>query len=480
MPSPVVYEIFVQSFCDSNGDGIGDLPGVLSRLDYLQDLGVDMIWLTPIHPSPSYHKYDITDYYAIHPQYGTMDDFRQLVEAVHARGMKLVMDLVVNHTSWQHPWFQASASSADDPYRPFYVWRDYEAVRQEIEKKTITFDSDNLTQWHAWPGDPQRYYAYFWSGMPDLNFDHQKVREEVYAIARFWLDQGIDGFRLDAAKHIYPDDQLDETRKFWEEFREIIQCHKSDVLIFGEVWADPEILAGLFAGMPSLFNFELARAITECVRDNRPSTLLQLYARVQTAYQGNPSPLSDAILLSNHDMVRIRSALGGDIGKTRLAASILLTLPGTVFVYYGEELGMLGNKPDEHLREPFPWTADAYAEPHWLKLTQSTPELVSPLSSQMADATSLYNHYKAWIELRRRIEAGSAILSFADPMPDGLLAWSLHHVSAEYVVAHNLGETTMEWAPDEFIEQLTSCPDTGDSARVRIPALGSAVFKIRG
>jgi glycosidase len=423
MNSPVVYEIFVQSFCDSNGDGIGDLRGIISRLDYIRQLGADAIWITPIHPSPSYHKYDITDYRAIHPQYGTPDDFDMLVRSVHERGMKLIMDLVINHTSWDHPWFKASASAKDNPYRDYYVWRDYADVEAEISKKTTTFDSDNLTQWHEWPGDAQRYYGFFWKGMPDLNFDHPPVRQEVYTIAKYWLDKGVDGFRLDAAKHIYPDDEPDKTKAFWEEFRFVITAHKPDVLIFGEVWADPETLAGFFPGMPKLFNFELARAITETVREGRAEPLRDLYVRIQAAYAQNPSPLDDAILLSNHDMVRIRSAVGGDIAKARLAASILLTLPGTAFIYYGEELGMLGGKPDEHLREPFPWTKDTYAEKHWLAITQSTMDKVSPASEQMNDPESLYAHYKSWIALRHDLELGTASLSFLSDLPEGLIGW---------------------------------------------------------
>jgi glycosidase len=204
-PDPmIVYEVFIQSFRDSNHDGIGDIPGLISKLDYIRDLGATAIWIMPVHPSPSYHKYDITDYYAIHPDYGTMPDLEHLISEVHRRHMKLIMDLVINHTSSEHPWFVASASSPDNPYHDYYVWRDFASVQDEINKKTTTFDSDNLTQWHKWKDAEDHYYGFFWKGMPDLNFDNPAVRQEVFKIGKFWLNKGIDGFRMDAARHIFP------------------------------------------------------------------------------------------------------------------------------------------------------------------------------------------------------------------------------------------------------------------------------------
>ena len=211
----IVYEVYIQSFCDSNGDGIGDLPGLISKLDYIQDLGANTIWMMPLHPSPSYHKYDVIDYYSIDPTFGTMADMDLLIAEATKRKMKIILDLVINHTSSEHPWFIASRSSPDSPYRDYYVWKDFDSVKDEIHKKTTTFDSDNLTQWHEWEGQEDRYYGFFWKGMPDLNFDYAPVREEIYKIGKFWIDKGVDGFRLDAAKHIYPDDRFNDTRSFW-------------------------------------------------------------------------------------------------------------------------------------------------------------------------------------------------------------------------------------------------------------------------
>ncbi|RYF77405.1 MAG: alpha-amylase, partial [Cytophagaceae bacterium] len=207
----VHYEIFVRAFCDSNNDGIGDLNGVTQKLDYLSDLGISAIWLMPINPSSTYHKYDVTDYYGIDPEYGTIDDFRRLIDEAHKRGIAVLMDLVIHHTSIKHMWFQEAAKGPDNPYRSFYKWMlPDEIKRRNLATRDITADSDERSPWHYAPGTnarsatTEKYYGMFWSGMPDLNFDHQPLREEIYKIVRYWLtDVGVDGFRLDAARHLY-------------------------------------------------------------------------------------------------------------------------------------------------------------------------------------------------------------------------------------------------------------------------------------
>ena len=437
----IVYEVYVQSFCDSNNDGIGDIPGLTSKLDYIRELGATSIWLMPIHPSPSYHKYDVTDYYGIHPDFGTMEDMDRFIAEATKRKMKVILDLVINHTSAEHPWFIASSSSPENEYRNYYVWKDFESVKDEIEKKASTFDSDNLTQWHEWPGQEERYYGFFWKGMPDLNFDYPPVREEIYAIAKFWIDKGVDGFRLDAAKHIYPDDQLDKTRLFWEEFTIELRKLKPDIEIIGEVWADPKTLASLFKGLPSLFNFELAKIIPESILHQDAARFVNTYQYIHENYNAAGVPYDDAILLSNHDMNRVRSTLGGDVQKSKLAASILLTLPGTPYIYYGEEIGMLGIKPDIHLREPFLWGDEQKADPSWQEAVYSKPDAVTPLKSQRVDFTSLYHHYKQWITYRKTypmLAAGTPL--FQDLQNTAVLAY-IYTVPNETIwVIHNLGE----------------------------------------
>jgi glycosidase len=443
--SLIVYEVFIQSFADSDKNGIGDLRGLISKLDYIQDLGANAIWIMPVHPSPSYHKYDITDYYAIHPDYGTMEDMDELIREVHRKGMKLIMDLVINHTSAEHPWFKASVSSPDNPYHDYYVWRDFDTVQDEINKKETTFDSDNITQWHQWDNEKDRYYAFFWKGMPDLNFDNPAVREETFKIGKFWLDKGIDGFRLDAARHIFPDDRFDDTRLFWEEFRNKMEEVRPGVLIIGEVWSDPKAIASLFKGIPSLFNFELTKSIPECIVSGNAQKFITDYSYIASAYQSAHIPYTDALLLSNHDMNRIRSVLGGEIAKAKLAASILLTLPGTPYIYYGEEIGMLGMKPDEHIREPFLWYEDAAENTLWLKSVHSVPTAVASLVQQKKDPASIYHHYKKWIQLRRNHpEMASAQLEFVLTDNHHVLAYTLTGPTKKFLVIHNLSGDAMD------------------------------------
>jgi glycosidase len=440
----IVYEVYVQSFCDSNQDGIGDLPGLISKLDYIKDLGATSIWLMPVHPSPSYHKYDVTDYYAIHPDYGTMADMEKFIAEATRRKMTIILDLVINHTSAEHPWFIASSSSPENPYRPYYVWKDIDSVKGEIEKKETTFDSDNLTQWHEWPGQEERYYGFFWKGMPDLNFDHPAVREEMYKVAKFWIDKGIDGFRLDAAKHIYPDDQLDQTKMFWEEFTARVRKMKPDIKIIGEVWADPPTLSGLFKGLPSLFNFELSKIIPESILHHDAVRFMNTYQYIRDSYTKAGVPFEDAILLGNHDINRIRSTLGGDLNKAKLAASILLTLPGTPYIYYGEEIGMLGVKPDIHLREPFLWGDEQMPDTSWQQPVYSKSPAVTPLKQQRIDFQSIYQHYKQWIEYRKAypvMSNGTPV--FQDLQNKEVLAYLYTKDKSTIWVVHNLGEKTV-------------------------------------
>ncbi len=443
----IVYEVFVQSFRDSNGDGIGDLQGLISKLDYIHDLGATAVWIMPFHPSPSYHKYDVSDYYGVHADYGTMEDLEQLIAELHKRNMKFIMDFVVNHTSAEHPWFVESVTSRESPYHDYYVWRDYDSVQNEINKKTTTFDSDNITQWHPGNDDKDRYYGFFWKGMPDLNFDNSNVRNEIYTIGKFWIDKGVDGFRLDAAKHIYPDDRFDDTRLFWEEFTDKMKLMKPDILIIGEVWSDPATLATLFKGLPSLFNFELTRAIPQMINTGDKHAFVNSYNSISSAYHNKDVPFDDAIILSNHDMTRIRSTLNHDIEKSKIAASILLTLPGTPYIYYGEEIGMLGTKPDPQIREPFLWGDSNFKDTSWMVPVHSIPGQVTPVQEQSNDPLSILNHYKTWISLRKQnptLAFGELNMIHHDHQD--LLLYSINDQQNTYIIAHNIGSQTIPYS----------------------------------
>ncbi len=403
----VHYEIFVRSFADSNGDGIGDLNGVTNNLDYLQDLGIAAIWLMPINPSPSYHKYDITDYYGIDPEYGTLNDFRRLVAEAHRRGIAVLMDLVLHHTSSQHPWFREASKGPDNPYRNYYKWLTPDQIKaQKLATRDATADSGERNPWHSVRGssDKEQYYGMFWSGMPDLNFDHRPVREEFFNIARYWLnDMGVDGFRLDAARHLYREFEEPKNHEFWEEFGREVQASRPNVYTVGEVWTRPERVAPYFRGLTANFNFDLGLAIEDVVRrGDDPDDLIGFLARAHELFAAANSQFIDAIMLSNHDQNRISSLLKGDPDRLKVAANLLLTLPGTPYLYYGEEIGMLGMKPDENIREPFLWDVRARDQQRtsWRRGRYTTSQRVRPLAAQQADSESLFSHYKGLIQLR--------------------------------------------------------------------------------
>lgn len=450
----VCYEIFVRSFCDSNHDGIGDINGITSKLDYLQDLGVEAIWLTPVTLSPSYHKYDIVDYKKIDPEYGTLEDYKRLIVEAHKRNILVIKDLVINHTSSKHFWFQEAQKGKDNPYRNYYSWMTPQKIdSMGIAVREKTADSWETQPWHwAKKGDDEKYYGMFWSGMPDLNMDNSKVREEIYEIGRFWLqDVGIDGFRLDAAKHIYPDWEAEKCHAFWQEFREKMEAVKPNVYIVGEVWTSAEKVAPFFRGLKANFHFDLSFALQKIVKAEQDSVALVklLLSNYKTFAKENPAFI-DATMLTNHDQNRIGSVLSGNKNQLKVAANLLLTLTGNPFIYYGEELGMMGVKPDENIREAFLWDKrfDDKCRTNWRKPQFNTDSKVTPLKQQSTDPNSLYNHYKKLIHLRNNQPALWQILppnlQKSQINQKGILAFIRPHASGDLLVIHNLSNKSHE------------------------------------
>ncbi|CAG4994438.1 Alpha-amylase [Dyadobacter sp. CECT 9275] len=447
VPIPkVCYEIFVRSFCDSNGDGIGDIRGIISKLSYLKELGIEALWLTPVHPSPSYHKYDVRDYYDIEPEYGTLSDFRELMHEAHQLGIAVYLDLIINHTSTLHPWFVEARKNKDSRYRNFYWWKnDAEINMLGIARRETSNDSQEVYPWHDNGEDSEKYYGLFYKGMPDLNYESAELRQEVARIINFWLtDVGVDGFRLDAARHIYPIWAKADNCEFWKFFSETIHNARPGAFTVGEVWAEKEEVAPYFQHINAAFNFDLSFAIQRIlVREKDEDLVAKLIASYTLFKVSNPQ-FVDAIMLTNHDQDRIGSVVNNDERKKKLAASILLTLPGQPYIYYGEEIGMLGMKPDPHIREPFLWTVqeDDPEKPSWIEAVFSTLETVKPLSVQQRDQNSLFYHYKNLIALKKsRTALGKVIepnllpYALAD---EQMLAYIRYDEEESFLIVHNL------------------------------------------
>lgn len=409
-PKAVTYEIFVQSFADSDNDGIGDFNGMTSKLDYLKDLGVEAVWLMPINPSDTYHKYNVDDYYNVHPDYGTLQDFKNFTDEAHKRGIHVIIDLVINHSGRGNLWFREAVKDEHIKYWDYYVWahKDDPQVKPPAGQKR--------SNWYPVKGSDYLYFAHFGSNMPDLNYDNPKLRQEIFNIGKFWLrEMNVDGFRLDAARHIYPDERADDSQKWWEYFLQEMRKIKEDVYIVGEVWTDFKDAAPYLKGIPALFNFDLGSAIIKAVNDEKGGQLASDHKKILDAYRSVNPDYIDNTFLTNHDQDRILSSVNGSIDKAKMAASILLTLPGSPYIYYGEEIGMIGRKPDPFIREPFIWDTKNKDEIRttWEAPRFSSDSTVIPLSLQVADENSLYNHYRQLIKLRNN----SSALTSGDLVP---------------------------------------------------------------
>jgi len=400
----VWYELFVRSFYDSNGDGIGDLQGVIQKLDYLNDgdpnttsdLGITGIWLMPITKAASYHGYDTLDYYAIQPEYGTLDDFKLLLTEAHKRGIRVIVDLVLNHTGSGSEWFQKSVAG-DPKYKDWYVWSD-------TDPKSIGPWGQNV--WYK--KGSRYYYAVFWSEMPDLNYDNPAVRDEAFKIADFWVkDVGVDGFRLDAVKYFVEEEikgrlVLEDTpadRAFLADFRTHVKSLKSDAFIVGEI-GDSSAVINRYMNDHSVdvaFEFDLAKTLVSSAAATTKRDLERLQKSLQNKYG-----TQIALFLTNHDQTRLMTALKGSVGRNKVAATLLLTLPGTPFLYYGEEIGMQGDKPDERLRTPMQWdstiTGGFTTSRPWERLQIDFRQV--NVADEAADPASLFNHYRSLIQLR--------------------------------------------------------------------------------
>lgn len=389
----VFYEIFVRAFNDSNQDGIGDLKGVTEKLDYLKDLGVRGIWLMPINSSPSYHGYDVSDYYKINSDYGTMDDYKELIKEAHKRDIKVEMDMVINHTSTENQWFKAASTDKKSKYRNYYQWTSDEKIASQGSPISA----------QPWtPMGAEYYYSIFWSGMPDLNYDNKDVRAEMKKVAKYYLDMGVDGFRLDAAMWIYNDNAKNVA--WWKEYKDYIKSINKDAVIVGEVWqSDSSIISQYYKSLDSCFNFPLADAIVKGIQSGSISSAIDAASYAYDSYKDVNKNFIDSPFITSHDMNRSMDTFQ-DLESAKQAAALLLTLPGTPYVYYGEETGMTGSKPDEQIRQPFIWdNKDTSKNSSWEASGNDLNKVA--VNVQEKDKNSLLNFYKSIIKLRNNSNA---------------------------------------------------------------------------
>lgn len=399
----VYYQIFVGSFSDSNGDGIGDLRGIINRFDYLNDgdpnsgvsLGVEGIWLSPIFTSPSYHKYDTTNYYQIDPKFGTMEDLQELIELCHSRNVQIILDLVINHTSKANIWFQnfveahQNGNTANE-YYDFYSWSD-------TKKNGATYNSIS--------GTSQYYECNFSSDMPELNYDNPAVRQAMVDVAKFYLDIGVDGFRFDAAKYIYYGYE-NLNIDFWNWYMEQLRSIKPDIYTVAEVWSGDAATFPYFSST-NCFNFSMSQTngrVAEAAAGGNANTYTHY---IQSYLENIHAQNSNAMLITfiaNHDMDRAAGYLTVASGRAHVAANLSILTPGSPFIYYGEEIGLMGSRgganTDANRRLAMLWgDGDTVSNP--VGSNYSAKQSNGTVMEQLPNGNSLYNHYKKLIMIRK-------------------------------------------------------------------------------
>lgn len=409
------YQVFVRSFADGNGDGIGDFVGLEASLDYFKDLGIEALWLMPIHPSPSYHGYDVDDYYAVHEDYGTLEDFESFLAAADEKNIDVIIDFVINHSSNTHPWFEAFL--AGDA-----VYADYYRRIPASDDRVGETGAWGQTMWHS-AGEDTYYAGVFGGYMPDLNWSNPTVVDEFVDIGTYWLDKGVDGFRIDAAVHLFSVNELpsgtsslDESLFQLEYFTYQMKAHNEDVFIVGEVWDDASLYQEFYTALDSVFHFDYGNAVVGAVRQGFSRAYVDDVINWHENAQAINAGAVQSPFLRNHDQNRLAGAsepsypnLGDDLDGLKLAAEMLLSVPGSPFIYYGDELGMAGEKAgapplwDATVRTPFLWADDKRTtwtidEYDYIDLANADTPLVD---AQMNDPDSLYHTYKTMLHLRK-------------------------------------------------------------------------------
>jgi len=516
--SAVFYEVYVRAFCDSNGDGHGDLNGLTQKLDYLKSLGVDCLWLLPIYPSPLKDDgYDIADYTGIHPDYGTLDDFKRLLAEVHARGMYLITDLVVNHTSDRHPWFQAARADRNSPFRDYYVWSDTD---QKYKDARIIFLDTEKSNWTWDPLAGQFFWHRFFSSQPDLNFDNPKVQDEMLTVMDFWLALGVDGFRVDAVPYLFEREgtsceNLPETHAYLRRMRAHVDEKFPGRVLLCEANQWPRDVRPYFGDDDEFnlaFHFPLMPRIFMALKrgDRQPIA----WALEQTP--AIPDGCQWVTFLRNHDELtlemvtpeerqwmwqeyapeprmkqnlgirrRLAPLLDNDPRKLTLAFSLLFTLPGAPIVYYGDEIGMgddIWLDDRNGLRTPMQWAAAqgggfSSAAKTYAPLVSTAPyapEQVN-VAAQQADPGSRLHALEKMIAVRKAHPAlQGRDYRLLEGGPKSLLAVVRRSEGEQVLAVHNLGagtETfacTLGTAQAPVTDLLTGLPEAVQAGRLSV------------
>jgi maltose alpha-D-glucosyltransferase/alpha-amylase len=483
----IFYEVHVKAFQDSDGNGIGDFAGLTERLDYLKDLGVDCLWILPMYPSPLRDDgYDIADFQGIHPGYGTLEEVQKFLDAAHARGLRVIADLVMNHTSDQHPWFQASRLDPTGPYADYYVWSPTD--RRYLDARVIFVDTEKSN----WAWDPVRkayYWHRFFSHQPDLNYEHSAVRAEMLNVMRFWLDRGLDGFRCDAVPYLIEREgtsceNLPETHEILKQFRRVIdQDYGGDRVLLAEANQWPEDVRPYFGDGDEFhmaFHFPLMPRLYMAIRREERLPILDIFTHTPPI----PPACQWCLFLRNHDELtlemvtseerdymyyayaqdpqmklnlgirrRLASLMDNDRRRVELLNCLLFTLPGSPVIYYGDEIGMgdnfyLGDR--NGVRTPMQWSRDRNAGFSTAEESQLyLPVITDPVygyqavnvEAQLKTPSSLLNTMKRLIAARKRCRAfGRGTTEFLRPLNQCVLAFYREHDDDTILVVANLSE----------------------------------------
>jgi maltose alpha-D-glucosyltransferase/alpha-amylase len=486
----VFYQVYVRAFFDSDIDGHGDLRGLTQNLDYFQDLGVDCLWLMPVYPSPLLDDgYDIADFYNIHPEYGSLGDFKDLIQAAHQKGIRVITDLVLNHTSDQHAWFQSARRGKDNPFHDYYVWSDSE---QEYQEARIIFLDIEESNW-AWDESAQRYYWHrFYSSQPDLNYDNPSVREEMIKVAKFWLDLGVDGFRADAVPYLYEREgtnceNLPETHAYLKTLRRFIDENYPGRILLCEANQWPEDVREYFGDGDEFhmgFHFPLMPRIYMALRRGDVSPLSWVMDQTPSI----PENTQWCTFLRNHDELtlemvteeerqwmwdqyapeprmrlnlgirrRLAPLLDNDRRKLELAFSLLFTLPGSPVVYYGDEIGMgddIWLADRNGVRTPMQWENSSNAgfsetDPDKLYSPVISDPVYGPqnvnVADQTSDSDSLFSTIKKMIAVRKSYPTfGWGEFNWADETSEigsnAIAAFYRIYGDEKLLILHNLSD----------------------------------------